>query len=182
MYDIANEYYKWLCQKTQESDNDTSFEAYSRLLIHLFNTPFYAWIEMDLNRSSDGLSLRDKFALEDGTNDIYFAMPEECSVLEMMIALAMRIEHDIMYDIKYGDRTGKWFWLMIDNLGLNAMDDTYYNEKVVDEIVNGFMARTYERDGRGSLFYVRNRSIDMRNLDIWYQMNAYFSENLFYCE
>ena len=33
-----------------------------------------------------------------------------CSVLEMMIALAIRCEEHIMDDPDVGNRTGQWFW------------------------------------------------------------------------
>lgn len=182
MYDIAHEYLNWLCQKISEGRDDTSPAAYSKLLAHLFNTSFYSEMGMDKNRSSDGLCLRDEFSREEGSNDIYLAMAEDASVLEVLVALARRIDHDFMYDIRYGDRTSLWFWIMIENLGLNNYDDAHYNEYDVDKILTYFMDRRYGRDGRGSLFPIRNDSIDVRNYDIWYQMNAFFSENSFYWE
>lgn len=41
-----------------------------------------------------------------------------CSVLEMIIALAIRLEEHIMDDPDIGNRTGQWFWDMIVSLGL----------------------------------------------------------------
>ena len=182
MYDIAEEYFKWLCQSVMTCDYDTPPEPYEKLLRLLFNTSFYSNMEMDRNRAADGLGLRDKFASLDGSDQIYLAMGETCTVLEMLVALSMRIDHDLMFDIRYGNRTGNWFWLMIENLGLNRMDDKHYNENIAIDILSGFLDRRYGSDGFGGLFYVRNPKVDMRNLDIWYQMNAYFNENYFYWE
>lgn len=40
--------------------------------------------------------------------------------LEMIIALAIRLEEHIMDDPDIGNRTGQWFWDMIVSLGLGS--------------------------------------------------------------
>ena len=78
-----------------------------------------------------------------------------------------------MDDPAYGDRTGQWFWGMIVNLGLGAMTDNRYDEKRVDDILDRFLSRTYDPDGRGGLFTVRNCDVDMRKVEIWKQLLLY---------
>ena len=64
---------------------------------------------------------------------------EECSVLEMMVALAKRIDDDILYDYEIGTQTEKWFWMMIDSLGLSGMTDDSFDENTVTRIIYNFM-------------------------------------------
>ena len=95
----------------------------------------------------------------------------------MMIALARRTEHDIMHDPDYGDRSGQWFWTMLQNLGLDIYDDWHWFENEVDRILDVFLHRRYERNGIGGAFPVCNVCTDLRNKDLWYQMNAYLEEH-----
>ena len=95
-----------------------------------------------------------------------------CSVFEMMVALAQRCE-SVMDDPKIGDRTGQWFWGMIASLGLNGMSDNHYDEKYVNDVVNRFLDREYEPNGKGGLFTIRNCEHDLRDVEIWYQLCWY---------
>lgn len=96
-----------------------------------------------------------------------------CSVLEMMVALAIRCEESIMDDPNMGDRTGQWFWGMVVNLGLGSMTDAFYDEQVVDDILARFLNRKYEPDGKGGLFTVRHCEQDLRKVEIWHQLCWY---------
>ena len=78
-----------------------------------------------------------------------------------------------MDDPKMGDRTGQWFWGMITNLGLGSMTDDRFDEKHVDECVDRFLYRKYERNGRGGLFTIRNCDRDLRKAEIWHQLCWY---------
>lgn len=126
-------------------------------------------IPKDENRADDGIRLRRRFALQYQNvydADIYLDGP--CSVLEMMVALALRGEETIMDDPLLGDRTGQWFWGMVTNMGLGSMVDERFNEKIADEIIRRMVDREYEPNGKGGLFTV-NRGLDMRDVEIWYQ-------------
>lgn len=72
-----------------------------------------------------------------------------CSVLEMMVALAIKIEEQIMDDPDIGNRTGLWFWKMIENLGLKTMRDAVIDTDYVEKIIFRFLDRNYQRDGSG---------------------------------
>lgn len=95
-----------------------------------------------------------------------------------MIALAVRCEEHIMDDPDIGDRTGQWFWNMIVSLGLGSMTDERFDGEYVDEVVDIFLNREYERNGEGGLFTVNDTDRDMRNVEIWYQMHWYLNENM----
>lgn len=177
---IKKEYLKWLCELICE--NPYKREQYSRLLAHLYYTEFVYLLAMDGNRAEDGMNLRYRFAREKKYySDAAVAScldDRPCSVLEMMIALAIRCEKDIMDDPEYGDRTEKWFWQMISSLSLRNMTNDYFEPSKFDQIMDAFINRKYSRDGRGGLFTVKNCKHDMRRAEIWYQMSWYLDSLL----
>lgn len=149
--------------------------SYRKLLSHLHDIDFTYIIPMDRNRANDGIDLRYRFALLNGYDDIPECLDGPCSVLEMILALAIRCEESIMDDPCMGDRTKQWFWGMISSLGLGAMTDDRYDEKFVDDAIFRFLDRKYEPNGRGGLFTIRNCREDMRTKDIWHQLCSYLN-------
>ena len=153
--------------------------SYQKLLTHLHNREFYYILDMDGNRASDGVDLRYRFAYE---NNYEYAIitryldDRECSVLEMMVALAIRCEEDNMGDPDIGNRTGKWFFVMLESLGLESMTDDVFDERYTDDVVNRFLDRKYKRNGEGGLFTTTDRRRDMRAAEIWYQMCWYLDD------
>lgn len=157
-------------------------DCYEMLLDYLFDRRFTWSVEHDDNRAEDGFQLRQDFMVERGIDpDIWFdeqdrELPQRCSMLEMMIALAQRCE-DVLYDPEYGDRTALWFWDMIWNLRLDRMDDDHFDELTCDICINQLLDRMYNRDGEGGLFPCKDGDIDMTKAEIWYQMNVWIEEN-----
>lgn len=147
---------------------------YQKLLWKLFVTDYIWELDYDRNRAADGLYLRREFTSQTG---LTIVSERQCSILEMLIALARRAEDDIMHDPNYGDRSGLWFWTMMQNLGLDIYDDWHWFEDEVNKILDVFMHRRYERNGAGGAFPVRAASRDLRNTDLWWQMNAYLEEH-----
>ena len=173
--EISNEYFEWLVRKVKgkESNRRVSF----RKLLEFLHTVEFRWsIYNDKNRAEDGIDLRFKFAIKKGHEED----PEEildirrgpCSVLEMMIGLAIRCE-EIVDDPSMGDRTAQWFWEMISNLGLGSMYDARFDKNEAAQIVERFLDRDYAPNGRGGLFRLRFTSKDLREEEIWYQMCWY---------
>jgi hypothetical protein len=136
---------------------------------------------MDENRALDGIALRERFedecAYEPGIMDSYFK-GRPCSVLEMMIALSIRCEEDIMSDPTRGNRIGQWFWSMIVSLGLGGITDYRYDREYVDNVIFRFLTRNYDRDGKGGLFTIPNCGVDLRDVEIWHQMCWYINSIL----
>ena len=136
---------------------------------------------MDGNRAEDGVELRYRFGSECGFDNSAVADcldDKDCSVLEMMVALAIRCEEHIMDNPDIGDRTGKWFLDMIVNLGLEKMTDDRFDKRYVERILHRFLNREYGRNGDGGLFTVHHSRIDMRSVEIWYQAMWYLDEVL----
>lgn len=166
-------YFEWMYDKVAKGRYGKSI-SYVKLLLYLHTVDFTYTIPKDANRAADGVDLRyrfaDEFARIENAED-YLSGP--CSVLEMMVALALRCEETIMDDPAYGDRTGQWFWGMIVSLGLGPMTDDCYEEEYVKERIDIFLRRGYEPNGKGGLFTVRNHSQDLRTVEIWYQLCWY---------
>jgi hypothetical protein len=132
-------------------------------------------IARDANRLEDGEDLRRRFAME-MNYDIPTTCSDlgtPCSILEMMVALAVRCEEQIMDNTSYGDRTTQWFWTMINNMGLGPMTDEMYEDEYVKNVLHKFIHREYEPDGKGGLFRIRGCEVDLRYVEIWYQLCWY---------
>lgn len=169
---IRNEYFEWLFELACEKLFPEAV-SYRKLLMHLHSIIFRYSIPRDVNRAEDGISLRYRFARSNGYGDVPECLDGPCSVLEMVTALSIRCEEDIMDDPVVGDRTRQWLWGMINNLGLGGMMDSKFDRLYVDEVVERFLNRDYEPDGRGGLFRVRHCAYDLRNVEIWYQLCWY---------
>ena len=172
---IINKYFEWLFGLVCGKRYSRSM-SYEKLLMRLHNRDFTYSILMDENRAEDGVDLRYRFGDEKNCLDeAYLYLTGPCSVLEMMVALALRCEEHLMDDPDYGNRTSQWFWGMIVNLGLGSMTDDRFDRDFVDETIDIFLRREYEPDGKGGLFTIKDCKYDLRNIDIWYQLNWYLS-------
>ena len=154
------------------------------VLWRLYTTEFY-WFDdiiMDRNRAMDGLKLRHE--------DKNVGYSVNCSVLEMLIGMAIRCESDIMHVNGAGDRTIEWFWIMIGNLGLDNPDlesdlhDEIAQKSAEDHIefvLDQFLNRKYDYYGKnGGLFELKYPRGDLRKADLWQQLNWWLVENYGY--
>lgn len=170
--EINNEYFEWLFSLACGNRYSPNI-SYRKLLMYLHSREFIYLMPMDENRAADGMELRYRFTYEHyGVDDTSY-IDGPCSILEMMIALAIRCETNIMDDPSVGDRTTQWFWEMIVNLGLGSMDDDRFDKRSVSVIIDRFLDREYSPDGRGGLFIIRNCEHDLRTVEIWYQLCWY---------
>ena len=168
------EYLNYLTDKISEGA-----VRHRRLLAYLFDTPF-TWsfkIPTDANRAKDGMFLRDRYANETGDYLLYSDRLEPCSILEMLVALSIRIEEDIMAE-PGEEKPEKWFWEMISNLGLYPATDKVYREDLVEGVIKAWLSRSYEANGNGGLFPLHHPKKDQRLCSIWDQMNFYLNEKL----
>lgn len=178
-----NKYKHWLISKV-DTNGDFSLDSYNNLMDILFETDFFyikndPQTKMDKNRSSDGIYLRTIYCDETGNYIEDDISDKNVSVLEVLVALSIRIEQDIMGT--GGNDFGHWFVEMLDNLGLLSYDDdNFVDDKRINDILNDFMYRRYGEDGVGSLFPLKNPEIcsdSFENLEIWDQMQYYLNEN-----
>lgn len=173
---LVERYFDWLYGLVFQTNY-----SYTELLSKLNDIPFRYSIDMDGNREADGMNLRYRFGYETGCEDYIIASyldDRQCSVLEMMVALAIRCEEQIMTDPEIGNRTSVWFRGMLDNLGLLDMTNDRFDSLRVDKAICRFLDREYRPNGQGGLFTVKDRNCDMRSIEIWYQMCRYLDELL----
>lgn len=170
-------YFHWMCRLVCKG-RYPQHPPYQKLLKQLHTFIFVPRLAMDENRAADGTDLRYRYGYEKGLDAAVISMIDDrpCSMLEMMVALSLRCEEGIMYDPDYGDRTGEWFWNMVESLGLIDMTDDRYDEEFVADILKRLEVGDYGSDGRGGLFYIPGTPKDMRNAEIWYQMCWYLDE------
>lgn len=165
---VEKKYFEWMFDLVCE-DIYAETISYRKLLAYLHSVEFTYSMPKDADRACDGVDLRYRFAYETDNDGIEDHIKGPCSVLEMMIAMAIRCE-EVMDDPEYGNRTSQWFWRMIINLGLGDMVNARFDEYYVQDVVNKFLNREYESDGRGGLFRVRNCDYDLRHVSLWKQM------------
>lgn len=167
---LENLYFNWLCAKVIDPLKATPNETYWELLRVLHSTEFVWVIEGDDNRCADGKELRVEFLLQADIPDDIEWRSIGCSVLEMLIAFARRAEFSTEQSID------DWFWEFMFNLGLHEFcDANNFDKQDVVDILDVFIWRQYDECCHGGLFPNDNPSIDLRELDIWYQFNEYLT-------
>lgn len=176
--DIPLAYFLWLVDMVKRPRNPGRYTEFLRVL---HSVPFKGIVGNDTNREDDGKNLRGIFLngrhVEYKTEHDWLA--SDCTVLEFLIGLAIRMEY-ILFDENKGDRTIRWFWELVRNLGLiEYRDDDQHNGE--DEIDNRqkltrFLERRYSPNGSGGVFPLLRTNTDQRRVEIWYQMSEYLSE------
>lgn len=172
--ELKQEYFEWLC-------HFVGCKNHRELLFLLFSIDFEYSIPMDGNRYEDGINLRYRFADEKGYHYRFVSSwldDVPCSMLEMMVALSLRIEEHITGDPDNGDQTSKWFKAMLQNSNLYAMTDDKFDRFAATNIVKDVLQHRYGRNGNGGLFRLRHNRRDLRNVEIWYQAMWYIDEVL----
>lgn len=161
-------YFQWLIQPLDKKWDET-FDI--NLLKTMFRTRFEHFVPNDVNRALDGIELRQEFLYKRPVRsskwEIDGWLAEDCSILEMLLALADRCEY------RTGILKTEWFSTFLRNLGLAD----HYSPSKTRRVLQRLNKRTYSRDGLGGLFPLENPLEDQREVEIWYQMMAYIIEN-----
>lgn len=175
---VADEYFEWMLNLVCGKPYTRRASSHKKLLTYLHDVEFIFINPNDRNRAEDGLDLRYRFGIESGYGDISNILIGSCSVLEMLVSLSIRCEEGIADDPDIGNRTGKWFWDMIENLGLDSMNNLDFDLNYTKNVLNRFLNREYKPDGTGGLFTIKNCKYDLRTVEIWYQLLWYLNNNL----
>lgn len=167
---LDDRYLTWLYGQVGDVKERNRSLTYWTLFRQMHDIEFVWIIPNDDNRVEDGRGLRYEWAAEEGIS-VELRRGPGCSFLEMLIALSRRIAFEA------DSHTETWFWHLIGNLGLlSCTDRSRYNQSEVDERIQAVIWRTYDRNGQGGLFPMRNAKKDQRRIELWYQMNAYLLE------
>lgn len=169
-----DQYLVWLHDELVEVNPRRRFGTKEwRLFKQLYCIPFTSFIGNDDNRAADGRELRHQWAAMAGVRPTSEWFSLECSFLEMLIGLSIKLAFQAEKDHHF------WFWKLLDNLDiLQYMGKGRYSEREIEARVKAVIDRTYEQDGRGGLFPLRRTSNDQRKVEIWYQMSEYLLESM----
>lgn len=174
---ILDQYYCWMLDMMDF--NLPNHRNYDLLMQKLHSIDFY-WdaegVPMDENRDIDAYEMRKDFIDECGYDSDVSIWDDPRSVLEVLVAFSRKIE--IMITGEPGnDYLGRWFWVMLDNLGLLEYDNFHYDDIAVDKIVHRWLSRRVTKSGKNGIFPLKKMSQDQRGVEMWYQMHAYLNEN-----
>jgi hypothetical protein len=168
-------YLKWLYEQVGNVRLKNPSRTYWKLFRQLYTKEFVWIVPNDDNRLADGLDLRDEFIRRHNRNlnhqDAVW-MQLGCSMMELLMGLARHLSFEDGQSCQF------WFWRLIENLGLHdCKDDSDFDPSTVDEILDEVIWRTYNPDGSGGLFPLEDPHEDQREVELWYQLNAYLLEH-----
>lgn len=171
---LDEEYFEWLYTQIAAVRNRNPSRSYWQLCKQLYTTIFSWSVPNDDNRVEDGRDLRYEFLGDQSggrATEAWAAL--ECSVLEMLVALARRASFE-----SFGE-PGEWFRKFMQNLRLEGYTDSVYSDAIAKEVrktLTRVVNRTYAQDGGGGIFPLREPASDQRKVELWYQMSAYLLE------
>lgn len=147
--------------------------TYWRLLKQLYTKEFVWVVPHDENRIEDGKELRLEFIRDQELEDVDPEWIElGCSMLELMVGLSRRLSFEADGEPHY------WFWHLMENVGLDRYADNRQRlpRRRIDDILDQIIWRTYEPDGTGGFFPLRETKQDQRRVELWHQLSAYVME------
>ena len=171
-------YFDWLCILIG-IDSRTSGRNYENLARSLHSVEFRAKIPADKNRSMDGMQLRVDFMQSHGP---YGSSSNRgpCTMLEFFVAMAKRMSF-LMNGNYSRHRTEYYFWTIMDNLRLTKLSDDkweYLNgDFFIEDAMWRVINRQFDYNGAGGIFPLKNPREDQRDVEFWYQMQAWLGEN-----
>lgn len=158
---------------------DITDMSYRMLLGVLDSVEFRDTRGIDTNRIHDAQEFRADLIAEMNLDHTAVRPFPNVSMLEVMISIANRLVQIT------GDKDASfWFWEMVSNLTLDGVDDDEfwsdpesYEEEILDH-ADDVININYDRDGLGGLFLLREGVApqDMRDTELWYQMQYYANE------
>lgn len=169
---LDNLYFNWLYNKVCDSSARTPQLKFTNLLKEIHSIEFTWLIVGDDNRAEDGCDLRMEFINESGLEPSHMWLGENCSVLEMLIALARHA------GFQTDSQPKEWFWIFLGNLGLSDFNNARrHNSTYIRDVVENFVWRTYDPNGQGGLFPLDNADRDQTEVELWYQLSTFLFEN-----
>lgn len=184
--ELETKYHEWALFWFVERVSVPS-SRYTKLLSILSSTKFTPDYHMDENRAIDAINLKSRFLDSfhngqclpgfDPIEVERFRCLSNISVFDIMVAISDRTYREITYTFEDPLLPYDIFWTMIESMGLSdQMDgDGRFNERKIHKVVQDMMYHRYAPDGKGGLFYVKDCPHDMREAELWYQMQYWVS-------
>ena len=167
---IDDLYFEWLYGQIAAITNRNPARSYWSLARQLYMTEYVWFIPNDDNRAEDGKELRYEFHDQTNAPVTKDWMELNCSMLEMLIALARRASFETGLEPLW------WFWKLMENIELRNYTDITYNvavQKDVEEKLERLCQRKYRKNGHGGLFPLSSTDKDQTEVELWYQMATY---------
>lgn len=170
---LDERYLIWLYSQVANVKTRHKVRTHWSLFRQLNETIFVAFVPHDDNRIADAQDLRDEFLASEGVRGSREWMRLPCSMLELLMILSRQLAFEM------DDPVQIWFWHLIEVLNLEHFNDREYDDYAQEAIASAIdrvIWRTYEPNGQGGLFPLRNPARDQRKIELWYQLNAYLLE------
>jgi hypothetical protein len=171
---LDESYLVWLYRQVADSNAKDPSLTYWNLLRTLFKQEFVWVVPNDDNRLEDGKDLRLEFLREShidhaDVDDDWIGLG--CSVLELMVGLSRRLAFEADGEPYY------WFWRLMENIGLQRYSDSHRLPiHHIEDVLERVIFRQYNYNGHGGFFPLKFAQEDQRNVELWYQLNAYVLE------
>lgn len=177
---LTETYFDWLRSDCfSETREQLAYDTCLRLLHEI---PFYWTIWSDENRAGDALAYRQSEFLGyqsslESIDPEWLSMWSAAtpSVLEVLLGMARRYESYFEAPVSY-----YFSEHLFANLGLKRYHGRHISlarQDAVRSRIDDWLARQFEPNGQGSPFPIHRPQCDMREVDIWAQMNAYSAEH-----
>lgn len=161
-------YFQWLLNKVNGQD---------MILVcrYLHTRDFYWTVPYDSNREFAGKNLRVDWECRDNFfNDYSHLDSGPASCFEVLVGIAIAMENQL-WDPNMPELSKEnFFHEMLRNLGLDDIRDHY---NIMANIVDKWLDRDYEPNGKGGIFPLDNPFGDQTQIEIWDQMTQYINEN-----
>lgn len=179
---LEERYFSWLYSKVRATRDDAPGMSYMQVCSRMHRVKFNWSIPNDDNRAADGKELRVEFLDQEEHRDPENGDKEwlglDASVFEVLVALCLRANFNIGIDVE------QFFETLLINLSLTDCFDAALtserNRQRVSRVIKKFNERQYSHNGQGGLFPLQDPQSDQREVEIWYQMAAYMTENKMY--
>jgi hypothetical protein len=141
-------------------------------------TTFRVMVDHDSNRVGDVAELKLNYMTMmriDPRDEDRLTMPD-ASIFEILVSLAQRMEYQTGLPIQV------CFGIFLENLGLRSCADDNFeaNRQVAVRVIDRLNNRLYRPNGQGGLFPLSNPRGDQRQVELWYQLAFYMTENEMY--
>lgn len=174
---MDEKYFTWLYEKVRPEGKELIPYMTVCALAHRI---IFDWsVPNDDNRAAEGKELRyefeEEFGIERPRNTEWMGL--DASIFEMIVALTRRCDFFIEIGCDH------WFDIFMQNLKLEPYNDVVYqygDERHVEKILRKFNNRAYSSLGKGGLFPLKSSIHDQRQVELWYQMSEYMTENRMY--
>lgn len=174
-------YFNWLYNRACPVSDPASDESFVEVCGVMNAVDFNDSVPNDDNRTADAIELRPEF-LEEMVPRTYTrgissfnAMPPK--LFEVVVALCDRANKTTDVDPQ------RLFDTILQNLGLKKYNDKAWNrssEERVRHILERVNNRDYKPNGRGGIFPLEKPSKDQTEVELWYQLSEFLSENHMY--